>query len=141
MALLLLAAPLTLTMNLRAQETGLAGSDGEPATAEAPAVDPRLQSPQDTMFTFLDAIGRAGEGQSGADRRAALDEAIACLDISGVPAEGAASIAAKLVQILDRLGTVERWQLPDARGSSRIQRFEGRSPMALEPPGRASPAT
>ncbi|MEX0887342.1 MAG: mechanosensitive ion channel domain-containing protein [Phycisphaeraceae bacterium] len=82
--------------------------------AEAPSdVDAGLASPRATMFTFLEAQGRVSRGQG--DVEAALAQVRATLDWpADADDEAVRELGQALLDVLDRLGTVEARGLPDA---------------------------
>ncbi len=84
--------------------SGAIAQEDAPAAAVVPA-DERFETPEETMFTYLDAMKRFGE--SGDD--AALDEALACFNFVGVTERPLKrEFAVKMLQVLNRIKLVER---------------------------------
>lgn len=114
-AVLLWPLCIALSTSLAAQEPALSPATDEakepppappPVTAERIMVVPdHFQSPQDTMMTFLGALSRVKDDDT------AWEEVIACLDLSKVDKDRANLLAAQLLDVLNRLGTVQPWQL------------------------------
>lgn len=104
-----LAALLVLVLSFIALAPAPAtAQDDAPAAAAQPElvpVDPRLATPEDTMFTFLDAMNRYREDRS----TEALDEALICFDFAGVKERGfQVEFAIRMLAVLDRIKEVER---------------------------------
>lgn len=91
-----------------AQEGGAEPVAAAAATQPSAAVPPGMDSPRETMFTFLKAMERARNN----DDRAALDAA-ACLGPTDSKADKMV-LAEQLLGILDRIGEVKAADLPDA---------------------------
>ncbi len=83
-----------------------------PSSTEStsPEVDPRYASPEETMFTYLDAISTYQKTGDAAD----LETALGAFDFSGVDLlETKRDTAANLLNILNRINTVESWHFAD----------------------------
>ncbi|MBZ0173312.1 MAG: mechanosensitive ion channel family protein, partial [Phycisphaerales bacterium] len=80
-------------------------SASPPAQAEAATTaDPRLESPEETMFTYLGAMERYREDRDAG----ALDEALICFDFAGVNERALQrEFAIRMLQVLDRIKHVE----------------------------------
>jgi MscS family membrane protein len=91
-----------------AQDQGASQAAPVPATQANAPVPPGMDSPRETMFTFLKAMERARNN----DDRAAFDAA-ACLAPSDSKVDRQV-LAEQLLAILDRIGEVKASDLPDA---------------------------
>ncbi len=93
--------------------------DQEAAPAEDPGavVPPERSTARKTAETFLAAMNDVADGL--ADR---LGDAVACLDLSGINEiireERGPGLAIDLKEVLDRLGRVDTWRLPDVPDAS-----------------------
>lgn len=95
--------------------TAIAQADADVPQETAAAADPRFASPEDTMFTFLDAMGRYERTKA----RSALDDAKRCCDLAPVPnAAKQDELAAELFGILNRIGEVHRWHFSRPDGAT-----------------------
>jgi len=97
------------------------GSGKADSPAKSAPVDPRLQSPLATMYTFLGAMSRVRR-----EGKEAWKDALECLDLpKGTPPEGARELAAELLGILNRLGEITPGSLRDKEEVDRekLQRF------------------
>jgi len=106
--LLLLALLLFAASAAHAQGPPAEQGDAKPAVPEG------LESPRDTMRTFLTEAVAAADGAGSAH----LDAAAACLDLSAIPAparvDSGRELTIKLKEILDRIRLVDYDLIPDA---------------------------
>jgi len=89
---------------------GAFGQEGGEAPApaaepEGPEADPRLETPEETMFTFLGAM----EAYSKTRSSGALDGALVCFDFAAVDDRALQrEFAVRMLGVLDRIKEVER---------------------------------
>ncbi len=78
---------------------------GAEAARAAPQPDPRLATPEKTMFTFLDAMKRYRENRNDPD---AIDDALECFDFTGIKQKTfQIEFAIRMLAVLDRIKEVE----------------------------------
>lgn len=83
------------------------------AQSESTPPDARYASPEATMFTYLGAMADYKTSQDPAD----LDAALNAFNFANVtPRETRREIAANLLNILNRINLVERWQFAEPEG-------------------------
>ena len=91
------------------------GGNGESAAPDPLRVE--LDSPRATMFTFLRAMGQL---QLGRDDAAAVAVVRQTFDVSSqLPDEAVTSAAVALLEVLNKLGTVQEQHLPSAEEVAR----------------------
>lgn len=96
-----------------------ADTTSQESTSQA---DPALQSPQATMFSFLQAMIDAQDAPNSSARTNAYQRATQTLDLpNGLPTETQRSIARDLYSVLNRIGEVKPHQLPDQLDEDRFR--------------------
>ena len=115
---LLRAAAFTLLSLMLASASNAqttAATSGPAETASEPTGAPaKLASPRATMMTFLRAMERYRESGAFSQARAdAVADIRATLDLSRAGPDAAEPAAAQLLGVLNRLGRVNPWDLPD----------------------------
>ncbi|TVQ63474.1 MAG: mechanosensitive ion channel family protein [Phycisphaerales bacterium] len=84
------------------------------ADIDAPGPPASLNSPRATMFSFLEAMHRVHTAPAYAfERRQAMEDAVGCLDLNAVTRAAGADTAVQLLGVLNRIGEVRMWSLPD----------------------------
>jgi len=83
------------------------------AVTPSPTPSPRHENPRATLRTFLDSLSLVKEGTGG---ETAIEDAVACLDLSALDAlarrESGESLAWMLLEVLDRTWRVDYAELP-----------------------------
>jgi MscS family membrane protein len=124
--LLRLSAWVTVATLLLATPTAVEAETDSPPHGGTAVVTPTvdLSSPREAMFTFLRAMGDIRAGRNVEPAWAAVLETFATP--AGTPRDALEASAHALLDSLDRLGTVQPAQLPDAEAARRagINRFE-----------------
>lgn len=102
--------PALFAVLLGALSVPLAAAQEDPAPApagepETPKADPGLETPEETMFTFLGAMEEYSEARSAG----ALDRALDCFDFAAVDDRALQrEFAVRMLGVLDRIKEVER---------------------------------
>ena len=79
---------------------------------QAVSVPKRFESPRATMFAFLEAMGSSDLGR-----------AIDCFDIPQSSRESGVEISARLYNVINRIGEIAPYQLPDAHNAEGLDAF------------------
>jgi len=108
-----------------ASESEAATRSSEP-DAGGEAIPRRFASPRATMFTFLEAMNEANEARrAGRSPAPSLAEALETFDLPDLARESATEQATRLYGVLNRIGEIRPWQLPDEQDAARedLRRF------------------